>query len=283
MIQERQSESGISSAFTSCTPHPHNHQLGPGIGDSDEARAINPAEPSSKQTANNRSLSTPTPLIAVVDQHSFTRGCITKWLKNYEDIEVISFVTAEDCLQSSSALDLILFHEHESADNTNDAQLASVRKLTEIAPIIVLAPADTPELLIEAFESGVRGYIPTASTPIELLVEIIHLVRAGGTFVPPTGLYVHRRRRKDLPARATASITTNQQFTPRQLAVLNQLTQGKANKIIAYELAMSESTVKVHVRNIMKKMKASNRTEVACRAQAFFDISYAATSKSDTP
>src|SRR5689334_9215680 len=131
MIREQQSESRISSAFTSSTPHPHNRQLGSGIGHSDEVRAINPAEPSSNLTTNNRSLSTPTPLIAVVDQHSFTRGCITKWLKNNgEDIEVISFPTAEDCLQSSSAFDLILFHGHESAHDTNDARLAPVRKLT---------------------------------------------------------------------------------------------------------------------------------------------------------
>ena len=69
----------------------------------------------------------------------------------------------------------------------------------------------------------------------------------------------------------TASKETNQLFTPRQVAVLNQLRQGKANKIIAYELAMSESIVKVHVRNIMKKMSASNRTEAAYRAQMFQD------------
>jgi DNA-binding NarL/FixJ family response regulator len=55
-------------------------------------------------------------------------------------------------------------------------------------------------------------------------------------------------------------------LTPRQMAVLQHLKLGKANKLIAYELEMSESTVKVHVRNIMKKMNAKNRTEVACRA-----------------
>jgi len=53
------------------------------------------------------------------------------------------------------------------------------------------------------------------------------------------------------------------------MAVLDHLKLGKANKVIAYELAMSESTVKVHIRNIMKKMKATNRTEVACRAHTF--------------
>jgi DNA-binding NarL/FixJ family response regulator len=55
-------------------------------------------------------------------------------------------------------------------------------------------------------------------------------------------------------------------FTARQAAVIDALRRGKANKIIAYELNMRESTVKVHVRNIMKKLNAKNRTEVAYRA-----------------
>jgi DNA-binding NarL/FixJ family response regulator len=49
--------------------------------------------------------------------------------------------------------------------------------------------------------------------------------------------------------------------------VLSHLKQGKANKTIAHELGMSESTVKVHVRNIMRTMGATNRTEAACKAQ----------------
>jgi len=52
-------------------------------------------------------------------------------------------------------------------------------------------------------------------------------------------------------------------FTARQTAVIAALRQGKQNKIIAHELNMRESTVKVHVRNIMQKLKATNRTEVA--------------------
>jgi DNA-binding NarL/FixJ family response regulator len=56
---------------------------------------------------------------------------------------------------------------------------------------------------------------------------------------------------------------SDRKFTVRQNAVLQALRQGKANKIIAYELNMRESTVKVHVRNIMRKLKARNRTEVA--------------------
>jgi DNA-binding NarL/FixJ family response regulator len=209
--------------------------------------------------------------IGVVDQHSFTRGCITRSLKDFDDdLEVMSFTTSEDCLLSAKTLDLILYHEHENVHQSNGTRLASIRKLLEIAPVIVLSAANNPESVIEAFEGGARGYIPTATTPAELVVEIIRLVIAGGTFVPPSGLQLKRIPLKYL----TPGTTTNQPFTPRQIAVLGQLTQGKANKVIAYELAMSESTVKVHIRNIMKKMNASNRTEVVCRVKVFADTLY---------
>ena len=209
--------------------------------------------------------------IGVVDQHSFTRGCITRSLKDFaDDLEVTSFTTSEDCLLSPTALDLILYHAHEDGRQRNGTRLASIRQLLEIAPVIVLSAADNPEAIIEAFEGGARGYVPTATTPAELVVEIIRLVRAGGTFVPPSGLQL-----KSIPLRYLPPTTmTNQHFTPRQIAVLGHLTQGKANKVIAYELAMSESTVKVHIRNIMKKMNASNRTEVACRVKASADVVY---------
>jgi DNA-binding NarL/FixJ family response regulator len=52
------------------------------------------------------------------------------------------------------------------------------------------------------------------------------------------------------------------EFSPRQLQVLDLLQQGKQNKIIAYELGMCESTVKVHIRQIMKKLNARNRKQV---------------------
>jgi len=135
----------------------------------------------------------------------------------------------------------------------------------EIAPVVILSPVDSPDLIAEALESGARGYILTGNTGLELAVEIIRLVRVGGTFVPPTRWSLRPGNQKD----TTSKMTTTHQLTPRQMAVLDHLKLGKANKVIAYELAMSESTVKVHIRNIMKKMKATNRTEVACRAQTF--------------
>ena len=101
-------------------------------------------------------------------------------------------------------------------------------------------------------EQGVRGYIPV-SLPLEVAIEAIRLVEAGGVFVPASSLMA-------------PSEGLHGHFTGRQAAVVEALCQGKANKRIAHELNMCESTVKVHVRNIMKKLHAKNRTEVALMA-----------------
>jgi DNA-binding NarL/FixJ family response regulator len=56
-------------------------------------------------------------------------------------------------------------------------------------------------------------------------------------------------------------------FSPRQIQVLERLNQAKQNKVIAYELGMAESTVKVHIRHIMKKLNARNRTQVVLKTK----------------
>lgn len=224
-------------------------------------------EGGSEPTTDSRSVRNPMILIGVVDEHSFTRECITRSLRELGDgLDTVSFGACDDCLRSTRDLDLILYHAHEGVvHNCGDGQrLVPLKNLLEIAPVIILSAVDSPDSIIKAFENGVRGYIPTASTSLELVIEIIRLVRAGGTFVPPSSLSL----RGINGAGVTSRMTKPQQFTPRQMAVLNHLKLGKANKTIAYDLAMSESTVKVHIRNIMKKMRATNRTEAACRAQA---------------
>ncbi len=114
------------------------------------------------------------------------------------------------------------------------------------------------DVLTDALEAGVRGYIPM-SLPLGLLAQALDLVLAGGVFVPATA--VARR----LPPSPAASKVDR--FTGRQGEVLNALLKGAPNKLIAYELSMAESTVKVHVRNIMRKLKARNRTHVCVPTQ----------------
>jgi DNA-binding NarL/FixJ family response regulator len=145
--------------------------------------------------------------------------------------------------------------------NTESTQ-GEINLLNRVAnqrPIILLADTEEPSQVVEALQSGTRGYIPT-SVSLAIAIEAMRLVRAGGVYAPAGSVIAANC--KNSPAK-NGTGTRNVMFTERQTAILDLLCKGKPNKIIAYELGMCESTVKVHVRNIMKKLKATNRTQIA--------------------
>lgn len=97
----------------------------------------------------------------------------------------------------------------------------------------------------------------------EIAVQALRFVLAGGTYVPMDFMLA-----TDWPGAAQSSPQPKSgAITTRELAVVRAIQQGKSNKVIAYELNMCESTVKVHVRNIMKKLNAKNRTDLAIKSQ----------------
>jgi DNA-binding NarL/FixJ family response regulator len=202
--------------------------------------------------------------IALIDEHSFTRDTIRLSLQEICDIlSVVPFATSLQCLNSGSSFDVILYHSHENVVKKKDSDaLAGIKNVLPMAPVIILCDVDSFDLIRAAFDGGVRGYIPTASTTLEVAIEIMCLVKAGGTFMPPSSLSPQRLK---LPE--TRSPSATRRFTPRQMEVLDCLKLGQTNKNIAFGLKMSESSVKTHIQNIMRKMGASNRTEVACLVQ----------------
>ena len=91
------------------------------------------------------------------------------------------------------------------------------------------------------------------SSGFDIFVEALRFVGAGGTYVPVQCLLAARQTPTAAPEAIAAS-----GITSRELAVIQAIRQGKPNKVIAYELNMCESTVKVHVRHIMRKLQARN-------------------------
>lgn len=128
--------------------------------------------------------------------------------------------------------------------------------------------------LLRLFDS--RGYFMNSLNPATL-ASAIRLICAGGPYQPMTSPVLSRDRatarveaKASLPARpnsAPGSAPNSapgsaQEFTTRETDVLRLLQQAKPNKIIAHELSISVNTAKVHVRNIMRKLRATNRTQV---------------------
>jgi DNA-binding NarL/FixJ family response regulator len=203
--------------------------------------------------------------VGLIDEHCFTRECISGSLQGLDSaLEIGSFTSCDDFLRSTVSYDVILYHPAEliAAPNIHETWLTQIGMLAKIAPLVILSPADCQELMLKAFEWGSRGFIVTANTTLKQAVEIIHLVNAGGIFVPRGSLDLWEIVR---PA-STPTVIPTCQFTSGELAVLEQLRLGKANKTISHELRISESTVKVRIKGLMAKLRANNRTEVVCRA-----------------
>jgi DNA-binding NarL/FixJ family response regulator len=139
---------------------------------------------------------------------------------------------------------------------TNDDSAKALKELLDFAsahPVIALASKNDVDLARAAIRCGAKGFIPV-TMGFEIAIEVMRFVLAGGTYVPPDCLLV-----TELPGLRAYMLTS------RELSVVRAIQQGKSNKVIANELNMCLSTVKVHVRNVMRKLNAKNRTEVAMK------------------
>jgi DNA-binding NarL/FixJ family response regulator len=206
--------------------------------------------------------------IVVIDRRSLIRECLARCLATASGCKVVAFASVEEWLRvdSDATASLVLFSTASAQqDAETQRQIALLAQKHKDLPAVVMSDGDEPDHIVDALDKGVRGYIPTGVT-LDVAVGAIGLVGAGGTFVPATSLVAARRAGESTAARQMETSL----FTARQASVVEGIRRGKPNKIIAYELNMCESTVKVHVRAIMKKLKATNRTEVAFKTNALF-------------
>jgi DNA-binding NarL/FixJ family response regulator len=208
--------------------------------------------------------------IGLIDCFHFTRECVVKALETIRpSVTVVAFPSVQACIAAQRTdLDVILDASHASAVSearTVQRVVALRRAFPEVRLIVLsdVAEAQQPKLIRSALKNGANGFIPIRTTKMPMAVAAIRFVLAGGVFAPLDSLL------SNPPDGPTASPPPpwQRELTSRQMAVLSHLQQGKANKLIAHELSVSESAVKVHVRNIMRKMGAANRTQAAYKAQ----------------
>jgi DNA-binding NarL/FixJ family response regulator len=205
--------------------------------------------------------------IALIDPKPLTRRSIGEMLaKVFPDYATLAASSCEELLETrgelSGCLVIIYIRSAGVADAWVQNTLELLRLRVADAPVIVLSDCDEVDDIRRALDWGVRGYIPT-SLEVKVASAALKLVNAGGIFIPAHVL-------RSATAEAATGIDgewrghpNKLDLTSRELAVIDLLREGKPNKLIAIELNMQESTAKVHVRNIMKKLGANNRTHAA--------------------
>jgi DNA-binding NarL/FixJ family response regulator len=214
--------------------------------------------------------------IVYIDQQCLTRDCIGHGLAGQlPELSVEARTTARGLAPGHfgpNGFALVVLNAHAGridlqsnagriADNMVATELSTLDQIAPETPLVLLSDVETAQNIIEAFRRRIRGYVPT-TLPIHQVAEAIRFVWAGGTFIPPSVLSLYGRAAPAENHTLPSQTVVPDNFSPRQKAVLRRLWTGKSNKAIAYELSMCESTVKVHIRHIMKKLNVTNRTQV---------------------
>ena len=138
-------------------------------------------------------------------------------------------------------------------------------------PIIILSAVFDKEIVQKTIEIGAAGYIPKTSSNA-IIIGAVTLVLSGGVYIPPELLQDTNKNEFDLlkqvenmsPVQDVAEKV--KVLSPRQIDVIRLISQGKSNKQIAYELGLTEGTVKLHVTAILKLLNVYNRTGAVVEA-----------------
>lgn len=193
------------------------------------------------------------------------------------------FVVWHDIVDGFSSLPPIedelsaLFIIDESSFTSGAIDL--VRRLKAHAPaarIVILADAFDPRAVSAAWDAGVHGFCLSTHKQ-DVLVKSLELVMLGEVFLPATivlpirwtGTHNAHREPAEDSRGEKANDHQNRKLSNREAEILTCLREGAPNKVIARKLNLSEATVKVHVKAILKKIGACNRTQAALWATRY--------------
>jgi DNA-binding NarL/FixJ family response regulator len=185
-----------------------------------------------------------------VDDHPLLREGIATLIKNQPDMDLVA--------EAATGRDAILQFEKDQPDVTLmdlrlpdmsgiDAMIAIRTKYPE-ARIIMLTTFEGDVEIQRALEAGARGYMLKSMPPKDLL-DVIRQVHSGKKRIPPE------------IAAQLAEHLSDESLTGREIEVLKQVANGNRNRDIADQLFISEETVKVHIKHIMEKLGANDRTQ----------------------
>ena len=209
-------------------------------------------------------------VLIVVEEHEFIRGCIASWLKSLDqrfDLAVASCAASVGSKVLAQADAVILCAMTSLSESWLQRQVDLLRSSRPDVPIVLIAN-DGGERAVQAFASrlGLRAYVGVSSNLMTATAALL-LVLGGSDYLPAKHCLDRAAAQLlDLPVRSPFEPVITTRLTPRELAVLDLLRHGMANKNIAHRLHMSQSTVKTHVHNIIAKLQVHNRTEVAVAA-----------------
>ncbi|GAW41581.1 Transcriptional regulatory protein DegU [Brevundimonas sp. SH203] len=195
--------------------------------------------------------------IVVADDHPLfraaLRSAVDKAAPGAEVIECASLAEARAALQAGP-VDLLLL-DLKLSDSEGMAGLAALRAEHPAVPVAVVSASEDAPVVRNALGLGAAGFIPK-SAALPQMVEAIAAILAGDGWAP------------ELPEVADDGLAERvASLTPSQLRILEGLKAGRLNKQIAFDLGVSEATIKAHLTSVFRKLGVQNRTQAVILAK----------------
>lgn len=203
--------------------------------------------------------------IIIADDHPLFRAAlkqaVAQAVPGVATVEADSLAAVQEAVDQNPDADLVLLDIHMPGTN-GFSGLVFLRGQNPGIPVVVVSGSEEAHVMKRALDYGASGFIPKSS-PLETISEAIVAVLEGEEWLP-----------QDI-AEAMGDVSEEDQkfaaalaaLTPQQFRVLTMLTEGLLNKQIAYELNVSEATIKAHVTAILRKLGVHSRTQAVIAAQ----------------
>ncbi len=200
------------------------------------------------------------PTIIIADDHPLFRAALCTTLDRELDkpllIEAEDFNSLQACLDKNNSANLLLLDLHMPGAEGFSALVFLTAHYPPIH-VILISAHEEPEIMRRAIDHGASGFLPKSS-PMNTMNEALSTVLNGGLWVPEGLANEPYAKDEELTiAEAMASLT------PQQFRVATMVCQGLLNKQIAYELSVTEATIKAHMTEIFRKLGVHSRTQAA--------------------
>lgn len=212
----------------------------------------------------NRLIALQAEKVIVADDHPLFRTAIKEALQESQGetafLEANSFETLQVLVDDNQDVDLVLLDLHMPGVS-GFAGLVYLCNRYPSVPVVIISANEDPVVIQRALDHGAAGFIPKSSD-IKTITNAISDILMGEIWAPVSV-------QSNLPGRNVSELALAErmsQLTPQQFKVLMMVSQGMLNKQIAYDMGISEATVKAHVTAIMNKLQVSNRTQAVLAA-----------------
>ena len=197
--------------------------------------------------------------VLIADDHALFRDALGKLVVSLDNtitiVQTSSFVQMLKILNQENDFDLIITDLEMNDVYSWEKGFEEIKKAAPTSKIVIVSASENIRNIKNILEQGACGFISKRSEN-NLMTGALKLVLDGGTYVP-----------SNLLNRSNDNMEKNKVLTHRQNQVLGLVAQGMSNKQIAYEIGVSEATVKLHINALLRSVGATNRTQAVITAQ----------------